>query len=106
MLRGVFLNRIPYRRGCVARLRSLGLLFMLAASAATGESGSRTGLDPRPQYDDLAALKSRESRAELSCQITPDKPNLGFDCCSLFAPGSSRRAGGKSIAAADRHAKG
>ena len=55
MIRGAFRNRIPYRRGCVARLRSLGLVFMLAASAATGESGRRTGLDPRLRYERDAA---------------------------------------------------
>ena len=79
MIRGMLRNRISYRGGCVARLRSLGMLFMLAASTAAGESGSRTGVDPRLQYDDLAALKSREPRAELPCQVTSDKPRLGFD---------------------------
>ena len=79
MIRGMLRNRISYRGGCVARLRSLGMLFMLAASTAAGESGSRTGVDPRLQYDDLAALKSREPRAELPCQVKSDKPRLGFD---------------------------
>ena len=69
----------PARGGGVARPRSLGLLFMLAVSTVAGESGSSTGLDPRLQYDDLAALKSREPRAELPCQVTYDKPRLGFD---------------------------
>ncbi len=36
----------PDRGGGVARLRSLGLLFMLAVSTVAGESGSSTGLDP------------------------------------------------------------
>jgi hypothetical protein len=79
MIRGMLRNRISYRGGCVARLWSFGMLFMLAASTAAGESGSRTGVDPRLQYDDLAALKSREPRAELPCQVTSDKPRLGFD---------------------------
>jgi hypothetical protein len=79
MIRGMWLSRIPHAGGRLARLRSLGLLFLLAASTATGESGSRTRLDPRLQYGDLAMLNSREPRAELSCQITADKPSLGFD---------------------------
>ena len=79
MIRGMLLNRISHRGGCAARLRSLGMLFMLAASTAAGESGSRTEADPRLQYDELAVLKSREPRAELPCQVTSDKPSLGFD---------------------------
>ena len=79
MIRGMFLNSLPYGSGRVGRLQTLGLLFLLAASTAAGVSGSRTGLDPRLQYDDLSTLKSREPRAELSCQVTSDKPSLGFD---------------------------
>src|SRR5260370_386334 len=52
---------------------------MLAVSTVAGETGSSTGLERRLQYDDLAALKSREPHAELSCQVTSDKPSLGFD---------------------------
>jgi hypothetical protein len=79
MITGMFPNSAPYRGGCAARRWPLGLLLILAVSTATGESGSRTGFDPRLKYDDLAALKSREPRAELPCQVTPDKPSIGFD---------------------------
>jgi hypothetical protein len=52
---------------------------MLAASTAVGESGSRTELNLRLQYDNLAVLAFRQPRAELSCEVTSDKPSLGFD---------------------------
>jgi hypothetical protein len=55
------------------------MLFMLAASTAAGESGIRTEADPRLQYDELAVLKSHKPRAELVCQVTSDRPILGFD---------------------------
>lgn len=79
MIRRKLLIKMLCKNGFVARMRSLGLLLMLAASTATGESGGRTELNPRLQYDNLAALASRQSRAELSCQVTSDKPSLGFD---------------------------
>jgi hypothetical protein len=57
----------------------LGVLFMLAAVTAAGDSRGRLELTPRLQYEDMAALAAREPRAELSCPVTSDKPALGFD---------------------------
>jgi hypothetical protein len=57
----------------------LGTLLVLAAATAAGDSGGRLEVAPRLQYEDMAALAARDSRAELSCPVTPDKPALGFD---------------------------
>ena len=57
----------------------VGVLLMVAAATAAGDSGSRLELPPRLQYEDMAALAAREPRAELSCPVTSDKPALGFD---------------------------
>ena len=57
----------------------LGVLLMLAAATAAGDSGGRFELAPRLQYEDMEALAAREPRAELSCPVTSDKPALGFD---------------------------
>src|SRR5579862_65362 len=70
------------RKGLLIRTGSGSALLMLAALvtlAATPETRALTETDARFQYDDLAALASREPRAELSCQVTSDKPVLGFD---------------------------
>jgi hypothetical protein len=57
----------------------MGLLLTLTAAAAGGESKNREGLDPRLQFDELAVLASRERHAALACQVTFDRPELGFD---------------------------
>jgi hypothetical protein len=57
----------------------LGVLIMLAAATAAGDSGGRAEPAPRIQYEDMATLAAREPRAELSCPVTSDKPALGFD---------------------------
>jgi hypothetical protein len=55
------------------------LVLTLAASAASGWSQTRLGAEVRLQYADMTVLESGESRADLSCQLTPEKPLLGFD---------------------------
>lgn len=57
----------------------LGVLLMLAAATAAGDSGGRLELAPRLQYEDMAALAVRKPGTELSCPVTSDKPVLGFD---------------------------
>jgi hypothetical protein len=79
MIRKRLRTKLSCRIDYVARMRSLGVLLMLVASTPAGESRSRMDLDPRLQYDDLAALASREPLAELPCEVTSDKPGLGFD---------------------------
>src|SRR5712691_7806451 len=65
---------------CVAgRLRAAGLLFMLAVSTVSGWAQTRLSREFCLQYTDMAVLASRERRVDLSCQVTPDKPSLGFD---------------------------
>src|SRR5258708_14744383 len=68
MTRGRFHTRI-----------NTGLLFMLAASTAIGWAQTRLSPESPLQYTDMAALASRGRRADFSCQVTPDKPGLGFD---------------------------
>jgi hypothetical protein len=57
----------------------VGVMLMLVAGTAAGDSGGRAELAPRLQYEAMAALAAREPRAELSCPVTPGKPMLGFD---------------------------
>src|ERR1700676_3344902 len=67
-------------RYCLAgRLRSAGLPFVLAVSTLNGWAQTRLSPEFHLQYTDMAVLASRERRAEYSCQVTPDKPSLGFD---------------------------
>ena len=61
------------------RSRSVGLLFLLAASTASGWAGTRPSLESSLQQADMAVLASRKHRADFSCQVTSDKPGLGFD---------------------------
>jgi hypothetical protein len=77
MIRRHSFGGIPFRSGFAAKM--LVLLVVLAASMAAVESISRRQTDPRLEYDDLASLASRGSRVELPCEVTPDKPGLGFD---------------------------
>jgi hypothetical protein len=68
--------------GCfVARPRCLGLLVLLAASTANGWLGSNENTEwgPGLQDSEMAVLASSQPRADFSCQVTPDKPSLGFD---------------------------
>jgi hypothetical protein len=77
MIRRRWLTGIPFRSGFAAKM--LALLVVLAASMAAVESRSRRQPDPRLQYDDMAKLASRDPREKLSCELTSNKPALGFD---------------------------
>jgi hypothetical protein len=68
MIRGRFHTRI-----------NTGLLFMVAASTASGWARTRPSTESPLPYADMAVLASRERRADFSCQVTSDKPGLGFD---------------------------
>jgi len=67
------------RSSLLVRLRSVGLLSMLAASTASGWAQGRLGVGFHLQYEDMAVLESGEPRADFSCRVTPEKPALGFD---------------------------
>jgi len=58
---------------------AVGLVWVLAASAANGWAQTRLGTEFRLQSNDMAVLESDEPRADFSCQVTPEKPALGFD---------------------------
>jgi len=60
-------------------MRSVGMLFMLAVFTVSGRAQSRLSAGLRLQYTDMSVLASRERRADFSCQVTADKPSLGFD---------------------------
>lgn len=49
----------------------------LAAAAATSSAQSRS--EVRPRDTDVAVLESNQLRKDLSCQVRPQKPYLGFD---------------------------
>jgi hypothetical protein len=77
MIKRSWFTGIPFRSAFAAKM--LALLVVLAASMAAVESKSRRQPDPRLQYDDMAKLASRDPRDELSCELTSNKPALGFD---------------------------
>src|ERR1700756_2383978 len=58
---------------------SAGMLFTLAISTMSGWAQSRLSPELRLQYTDMSVLASHERRADFSCQVTADKPSLGFD---------------------------
>jgi hypothetical protein len=60
-------------------LAAVGLVWTLAASTASGWAQTRVGTEFRLQSTDMAVLESDEPRADFSCQVTPEKPSLGFD---------------------------
>ena len=72
-------TQINTRCSLAGRLRTAGLLFMLAVSAVSGWAQTRLSPELHLQYTDMAVLASRERRADFSCQVTQDKPSLGFD---------------------------
>jgi hypothetical protein len=74
-------RRELHARTCLSgRLRSFGLLLLLASSTANGWAGSNDDRwDRGLQYSDMAVLASPKQRADFSCQVTHDKPKLGFD---------------------------
>ena len=74
-----FHTRINTRYYVAGRSRSVGLLFLLAASTVSGWARTRPSLESSLQQADMAALASRKHRADFSCQVTSDKPGLGFD---------------------------
>ncbi len=55
------------------------MLLALVASASSGWAQTRLGAEVRLQYADMAVLESGEPHKDLSCQLTPEKPYLGFD---------------------------
>ena len=65
------------RTGC--RFRCEVLLVTLAAAAATSWAQSRLRSEVRPPDTDVAVLESNQLRKDLSCQVRPQKPYLGFD---------------------------
>jgi hypothetical protein len=79
MTRRILLPGSICRGGLTGRWQSFGLLLLLAGSTANGASKSRIELDPNLQFSDMAVLASREPRADFSCQVTSEKPSLGFD---------------------------
>ncbi len=74
------LNTRINTRCCLAvGLQSARLLFMLAVSTLSCWAQTRLSPEFHLQYTDTAVLASRERRADFSCQVTLDKPGLGFD---------------------------
>jgi hypothetical protein len=71
--------RVPSIHGLAVAKRSLGLLLTLVTSSAAGASASRLPVDPLIVYDALAKLAPSDPREELPCQVSFDKPHLGFD---------------------------
>ena len=65
--------------GCLAGTLRRGMLLALVASASSGWAQTRLGAEVRLQYADMAVLESSELHKDLSCQLTPEKPYLGFD---------------------------
>jgi hypothetical protein len=59
-------------------LRPIGLMLVLAVSATSGWAQSRMDVQSI-QVADKAVLESTEPRSDFSCQVTPQKPTLGFD---------------------------
>jgi hypothetical protein len=57
---------------------------LAALALACGPVGAQELIPPtdgvvRPLYSDLAVLEADETRKDLPCSVTPNKPNLGFD---------------------------
>jgi hypothetical protein len=65
--------------GCLAGSFRRGVLLALIASAVSGSAQTRLGTEVRLQYADMAVLEASEPHKDLSCQLTPDRPYLGFD---------------------------
>ena len=63
----------------LVRVRSVALLSMLVASTVSGWAQGRLGAGFHLQHEDMAVLESGEPRADFSCRVIPDKPELGFD---------------------------
>jgi hypothetical protein len=61
------------------RLRSGGLLFMLSVSTVSGWAQALPSTPFGRQFDDTEVLASCGQREDVSCQVTPYKPKLGFD---------------------------
>ena len=60
---------------------TLAVALMLLPTIATLSAPAQTRLSPEfdLHHTDLTVLASAERRADFSCQVTPDKPALGFD---------------------------
>ena len=65
--------------GCLAGSLRRAALLALVASAVSGWAQTRLGREVRLQYADMAVLESSEPHKDLSCQLTPERPYLGFD---------------------------
>src|SRR5260370_25568060 len=78
MIPGSWLTRNSYSGGIAGSLRR-GMLLALVASAVSGWAQTRLGREVRLQYADMAVLESSELHKDLSCQLTPERPYLGFD---------------------------
>jgi hypothetical protein len=79
MTRKTLLTRITGRGCSASTLQSFGLVLLLAGSTPNVWSGARREFDLPLQNADLAVLASRGPRADFPCQVTSDKPGLGFD---------------------------
>jgi hypothetical protein len=51
---------------------------MLSASIVSGWTKERLGTGVHLESSDVAVLESRTSRTAFACQVTPEKPSLGF----------------------------
>src|ERR1700756_3859153 len=65
------------RSSLLVRVRSVALLSMLVASTVSGWAQGRLGAGFHLQHEDMAVLESGEPRADFSCRVIPDKPELG-----------------------------
>jgi hypothetical protein len=79
MCRRTVLTRILCRACSGSGLQSFSLLFLLAGSTANGWSSTLMGFDPAVLAADMAVLATHEPRSDFPCQVTADKPGLGFD---------------------------
>ena len=78
MISGSWLTRNSCN-GYLTRSLRRGVLLALVASAVSGWAQTRLGTEVRLQYADMAVLESSEPRKDLACQLTPERPYLGFD---------------------------
>lgn len=79
MRRRTVLTRILCWASPASGLKSFSLVFLLAGSAASGWSSTLIGFDPALLAADMAVLATHEPRSDFPCQVTADKPGLGFD---------------------------
>jgi hypothetical protein len=73
------LTRILCRAYPASGLQSFSLLFLLAGSAVNGWASTVMGFDSALLAADMAVLATHEPRSDFPCEVTADKPSLGFD---------------------------